>query len=61
MRSSGVCNPSNVLDHESRKVDLLASVHKICEALVHCISLIASLASRDDILDEELEHELVKR
>jgi len=61
MRSSGVYNPSNMLDHESRKLDLLASVHKICKALVHCISLITSLPSRDDVLDEKPEHELVKR
>jgi len=50
MRSSSVCNSSNVLDHES--VDLLASVHEICETLIHSIILVARLPSRDDVLTE---------
>ena len=61
MCSGGVCNASNVRDHESRKVDLLASIHKISEALVHRISLISPLPSKDDVLDDEPEDELVER
>ena len=61
MCSGGVRDAGNARDHESRKVDLLASVRKISEALVHCISLISPLPSRDDVLDDELEHELMER
>jgi len=61
MRSGGVCNPSNVLDHEGWEIDLLTSVHEIDEALVHCIRLISSLPSGDDILDEKPENKLVER
>jgi len=61
MGSEGVCNPSYVGDHESRKVDLLSSIHEISEALVHCISLISPLSSTDDVLDDEPKYELVER
>ena len=60
MRSGGVCNTSNVLDHEGWKVDLLTSVHEISKTLIHGISLVAILPSRDDVLDKEPEKELVE-
>ena len=49
-----------MLEHESWKVDLLASIHEICETLTHSISLVAPLPSRDDVLDEESKQELVE-
>ena len=61
MGSGGVCNVSYVSDHEGRKVDLLSSIHKISESLVHCISLISPLPSRDNVLDDEPKYELVER
>jgi len=60
MRISGVCNTSNMFDHEGRKVYLLASVHEISETLIYGISLVMPLPSRDDVLNEEPEHELVE-
>ena len=62
MGSGGVCNANYVGDREGRKVDLLSSIHKISEALVvHCISLISPLPSRDDVLNNESKYELVER
>jgi len=60
MRSSGVCNTGNVLDHEGRNVYFLTSVHEISETLIHGISLVAPSPSGNDVLNEKPEHELVK-
>ena len=42
-------------------VDLLPSAHQICEALVHRISLIAPLRTRDDVLNDEPKDQLMER
>jgi len=59
MFSSGVCYASDMLDHDSRKIDLLASIHEISEALIHGICLVVPLALWNDVLDYEPEQELM--
>ena len=54
MLSGGVCNTSYVPDHDCREIDLLASIHE------HDIRLIAPLAPRNDVLDNEPEQELIE-
>ena len=49
MLSSGVCYLSDVPDHDSRKIDLLAAIHEISEALIHGIYLVAPLAPWYDV------------
>jgi len=60
MLLSGVCNASNVPDHDCGEINLLSSIHEIRETLIHGISLISPLAPRYDVLDDELEQELVE-
>jgi len=60
MLSSGVCYASNMPDHDSRKIDLLAWIHEISEALIHGIRLVAALASWYDVLYDEPEQKLMK-
>jgi len=60
MFSGGVCNASYVPDHDCREIDLLASIHEISETLIHDIRLIAPLAPRNDVLDNEPEQELME-
>ena len=60
MFSGGVCYASYVPDHDCREIDLLASIHEISKALIHGIRLIAPLAPRYVVLDNEPEQELVE-
>jgi len=46
-----------MLDHDGRKVYMLASIHEISETLIHGIYLVAPLTSWDDVLDDEPEQE----
>ena len=55
MLSGGVYNASNVTDYDYREIDLLVSIHENSETLIHGIRLIAPLAPRYDVLDDELE------
>ena len=55
------CNPRYVVDHECRQVDRLSSIHQISEALVHRISLIVPLRTRDNVLDYEPKDQLMER
>jgi len=41
MFSSVVCYVSDMPDHDGRKIDLLALIHEITEALIHGICLVA--------------------
>ena len=50
-----------MVDHECRQVDLFSFVHQISEALVHSISLIAPLRTRNDVLDDEPKDQLMER
>ena len=60
MRPGGCGDAHDVVDHEPGEVDLVTLVHKINQALIHCISLIAALSTRDDVLDDEPEQQLVQ-
>jgi len=60
MLLGGVCNASNVPDHNCREIDLLASIHEINKTLIHGICLISPLTPRYDVLDNEPEQELVE-
>ena len=60
MCPGGCGYPHNVVDHKHGEVDLLALVHKINQALIHRVSLIAALSMWDDVLDDEPEQELVQ-
>jgi len=40
---------------------LLSSIHKVNKTLIHSIRKIAALTSRDDILNNELKEQLMKR
>jgi len=60
MLSSGVCYASDMPDHDSRKIDLLALIHEISEALVHGICLVAPLALWYDVFYYEPEQELME-
>ena len=60
MLLGGICNASYVSDHDCRKIDLLASIHEISEALIHGIRLIVPMTPRNDVLDNEPEQELME-
>jgi len=47
-------------DRDCRKINLLASIHEISEALIHGIYLAAPLALWNDALDDEPEQELME-
>ena len=55
MCPGGGGNPYDVVDHKHREVDLVSLVHKISQALIHRVSLITALSTRDDVLDDEPE------
>jgi len=42
------------------EIDLLTLIHEINETLIHGIRLVALLASRNDVFDNEPEQELMK-
>ena len=60
MCPGGRGNPHNVVDHKHGEVDLVSLVQKINQALIHRVSLIAALSTRDNVLDDEPEQELVQ-
>ena len=61
MRSGCCGDPHNMVDHESRQVDLLPSIHQVSKTLVHSIRLIAPLSTRYNVLDDEPEQQLMER
>jgi len=60
MCPGGGGNPHDVVDHKHEEVDLVTIVHKINQALIHRVSLIAALSMRDNVLDDEPEQELMQ-
>ena len=60
MFSSSFCYGSDMSDHDSRKIDLLALIHDISKTLIHGICLVAPLAPWYDIFDYEAKQELME-
>ena len=53
-------NPHYMVDHKCREIDLLPLIHEINQALIHRVSLIPALSTRDNVLDYEPEQQLVQ-